>query len=128
MSFLENAVNRMVDAMRWILRLEPASCCGAKAESVYRTRKHHGLSFQAVKVMTRSGAHERIRIVRHGQYFGAILDFRHPQFGWSEEHILCAGIVYDSPAAAEAEVRIALGGIRDWEEMEPVPTHEMSRS
>jgi len=112
----DKVFNGMVDAMRWILGLESAAASAEKGGVVHWQQKNGAPSCQALKVMTRSDAHERVRIVQKGQHFGAVLDFHHPQYGWSPGHILRDGITYPSPEAAEAEARHVVTWIQDWRE------------
>ena len=108
--------NGMVDAMRWILGLESAAASVEKGGVVHWKEKNAAPSCQALKVVTRSDAHARVRIVQQGQHFGAVLDFHHPQYGWSPGHILRDGIIYQSPEVAEAEARHAVSWIQHWQE------------
>ena len=116
MRFFDKAFNGMVDVMRWILCLEPASADVEKTAAVYWSSKNGELNCRALKIMTRADAHERVRIVQNGQYYGAILDFRHPRLGWSPGHILRDGITYSSVEQAEAEARVAVLWLQDWKE------------
>lgn len=117
MRFFDKAFNGMVDVMRWILRLEPASADVEKTAAVYWSSKNGELNYRAVKVMTRADSHERVRIVQNGQYYGSILDFRHPRLGWSPGHILRDGIICSSPEQAEAEARVSVPWLADWKEL-----------
>lgn len=108
--------NGLVDAMRWILRVEPASAGIEKYAALHWQPKNGALSYRALKVLTRPDAQERVRIVQHGQHFGAILDFHHPRYGWSPGHVLREGITYRSPEVAEAEAREAVSWMQNLQE------------
>src|SRR6187549_2913505 len=112
----DKVFNGMVDAMRWILGLESAAACAEKGSVVHWKQENGAPSCQALKVMMRADAHERVRIVQKGQHFGAVLDFHHPQHGWSPGHILRDGITYQSPEVAEAEARHAVSWIQEGQE------------
>src|SRR5690242_13715990 len=123
MQLFDKAFNGMVDLMRWILCLEPASIDMEKAAAAHWQPQKGAPSYRALKIMTRADSHERVRIVQNGQYFGAILDFCHPRLGWSPGHILRDGIIYASPEVAEAEARVAVTWLQDWKEQPGVPSH-----
>lgn len=127
MRLVDKVFNGIVDAMRWILKVEPASVDIEKGAAVHWKPKNGALNYRALKVMTRSDAQERVRIVQNGQNFGAILDFHHPRYGWSPGHILREGITYQSPEVAEAEARDTVSWMQDWKE-EPGPPSEPDRS
>jgi hypothetical protein len=121
MQFLDKTFNGMVDVMRWILCLEPASVDMEEAAAAHWQPKKGAPNYRVRKIMTRADSHERVRIVQNGQYFGAILDFRHPRLGWSPGHILRHGIGYSSPELAEVEARFAVPWLQDWKEQAGAP-------
>ena len=121
MRLFDKAFNGMVDLMRWILCLEPASADLEKTAAAHWKPKNGELSYRALKIMTRADSHERVRIVQNGRYFGAILDFRHPRLGWSPGYILRDGVTCSSAEQAEAEARVAVPWLVDWKEP-AVPT------
>lgn len=122
MRLADKVFNGMVDVMRWILGLQPAAASIEKGPAVHWTQKNGTPSCQALKVMTRADAHERVRIVQKGRNFGAILDFHHPQYGWSPGHVLRDGIIYQSPEVAEAEARYAVSWMQNWKEEPAQPS------
>jgi hypothetical protein len=116
MRLFDKVFNGLVDAMRWMLQVEPASASIEKSAEVHWKPKNGALSYRALKRLTRADAQERVRIVQNGRSFGAILDFHHPRYGWSPGHILRDGITYPSLEVAEAEAREAVGWMQDWKE------------
>ena len=125
MRFFDKAFNGMVDVMRWILCLEPASADIERTAATYWSSKNGGPSYRAVKIMTRADSHERVRIVQNGRFYGAVLDFHHPRLGWSPGHVLRDGITYTSAEQAEAEACISVPWLADWKE--PVAPAEPER-
>lgn len=122
MQLFDKAFNGMVDLMRWILCLEPASIDMEKAAAVHWQPKKGAANYRVIKIMTRADSHERVRIVQNGRSFGALLDFRHPRLGWSPGHVLRDGIVYSSSDLAEVEARFAVPWLQDWKEQPGVPS------
>ena len=118
MSLPEKAFNGVVDALKLVARIEPASEDTLKEERIRRQRLGETLSYPASKVVTRSDGKERVRIVQHGQNFGVVVDFDDPKSGWSPEHILAGGFVYESPTIAETEARLVLSWLKS-ENQEP---------
>ena len=116
MRLADKVFNFLVDAMRWILQVEPASTGVEKFAAVHWKPQNGALSYRALKILTRPDAQERVRIVQNGQNFGAVLDFHHPRYGWSPGHILRDGITYRSPEVAEAEARAAVSWMEDCKE------------
>ena len=109
MSLPEKAFNSVVDALKLVVRIEPVLETALKDEKIRRQQLDETLSYPASKVVTRSDGKERVRIVQRGQNFGAVVDFDDPKCGWSPEHILAGGFVYESPTVAETEARAVLG-------------------
>lgn len=129
MQLFDKAFNGMVDLMRWILCLEPAAFDMEKAAAVHWKPKKGAPAYRVVKIMTRADTHERVRIVQNGQYFGAVLDFRHPRLGWSPGHVLRDGIVYSSAELAEVEARFAVSWLENWKEPpSSSPTTELAQA
>ena len=113
MSLPEKTFNGVVAAMKMISRVEPASEEILKAERVHRLQLDETLSYPALKVLTRSDAKERVRIVQKGPNFGAVVDFDDPTCGWSAERIIAGGFVYESVAIAETQARASLSWLKD---------------
>lgn len=99
--------------MKMIAQVEPAAEGVLKEERAHRQKLGETLNFPVIKVMTRADDKERVRILQNGQDFGAVVDFDDPKCGWSPEHILAGGFIYESAAVAEAEARAVLSWLND---------------
>jgi hypothetical protein len=65
-------------------------------------------TYPEVKCQVHERGTERVRIVREGENFGAVIDnWESITDEWMPTRILGAGMVYDSPEAAEVEAKTA---------------------
>ena len=117
MNLIERAFNAAVVTFGWVSRIEPTSKAVLDSEKAHRKILDETLSYRLIKAMIRSDAEERVRIVQCGEDFGAVVDFDDPKCGWSPQHILGGGIIYEYAAAAGANARSVLAWVKDGKEV-----------